>query len=333
MAWQTVSRKGGGKGWNQGVQDQLLQSMTAMQNSISQLAQSMNTRPPLGSKGQGKGKPPKGQGKGPAFSPGKRKNPNLKPTEERAEPTTEEVKCPKCPNTQLDYQSGLPLVRLQASPGDCPQSAGQANVKTGGVGSSSGASSGTSYASVVKGDTGPARDSQRRKGHSAKESRFSGETARHAGQRRLCLRGPRKPARTAPSCFERPSQPGGETRFGHGQNAQSRGQGPEMRRATPPGGSFLEICPCRKEEASSELKVHQNHASPVASHTSPQTPVSQGIPQWNQLAPQRKSPFRAFQGILGATLGVQNFKFSEFARNPILGMASHDLCNAKTRIL
>ena len=84
MAWQVVSRKGGGKGWNQGVQDQLLQSMTAMQNSISQLAHSMNTRPPLGSKGQGKGKPPKGQGKGVKSSPGEHKNPNLKPTEERA---------------------------------------------------------------------------------------------------------------------------------------------------------------------------------------------------------------------------------------------------------
>ena len=99
MEWQIVSRKGGGKGWNQGVQDQLLQLMTAMQNSISQLAQSMNPRLPPGSKGQGKGKPPNGQGKGAPSSPGERKNPNLKPVEDRAEKTTEEVKCPKCPNT------------------------------------------------------------------------------------------------------------------------------------------------------------------------------------------------------------------------------------------
>ena len=61
MAWQYVSRKGGGKGPNSGVQDQLLQSMTAMQNSISQLAQSICTKPPPGRKGQGKGRPPKGQ--------------------------------------------------------------------------------------------------------------------------------------------------------------------------------------------------------------------------------------------------------------------------------
>ena len=98
MAWQNVSRKGGGKGWNNGVQDQLLQSVTAMQNSTSHFAQSICTRPPPGSKGQGKGKPPKGQGKGVKSSPGERKSPNLKPEEERAEPTTE-VKCPKCPNT------------------------------------------------------------------------------------------------------------------------------------------------------------------------------------------------------------------------------------------
>ena len=99
MAWQTVARKGGGKDWNQGVQDQLLQAMTAMQNSISQLAHSLHSRLPPGSKGQGKGRPPKGQGKGIKASPGERKNPNLKPKEDRAEATTEEVKCPKCPNT------------------------------------------------------------------------------------------------------------------------------------------------------------------------------------------------------------------------------------------
>ena len=87
MEWQTVNRKGGGKGWNHGVQDQLMQSMTAMQNSISQLAQSICTRPPPGSKGQGKGKPSKGQGKGVKSSPGERKSPNLKPEEDRAEPT------------------------------------------------------------------------------------------------------------------------------------------------------------------------------------------------------------------------------------------------------
>ena len=160
MAWQYVSRKGGGKGRNGGVQDQLLQSMTAMQNSISQLAQSICTKPPPGSKGQGKGKPPKGQGKGVKSSPGERKSPNLEPEEERAEPTTEEVKCPKCPNTYnwttrvvcRSCRCKLPQGNVHKAPSP-PKSVGPANVKTGGGGSSSGASSGTSYASVVKGET------------------------------------------------------------------------------------------------------------------------------------------------------------------------------------
>ena len=99
MAWQTVSRKGGGKGRNQGMENRLLQSITAVQKSISQLAQSLQTQPPLSlrRKGQGKGRNPKGHGKGNPTSPGERKTPNLKPFSERATPTTEEFKCPNCP--------------------------------------------------------------------------------------------------------------------------------------------------------------------------------------------------------------------------------------------
>ena len=183
MAWQYVSRKGGGKGRNSGVQDQLLQSMTAMQNSISQLAQSICTKPPPGSKGQGKGKPPKGQGKGVKSSPGERKSPNLKPEEERAEPTTEEVKCPKCPNTlQLDNQSGLPLVRLQTSPGECPQSTplpeerwpGQCENWWGWI--VFWCFLGNLLCFRCQRRNRPGRDHQGRKGHPAKESRIHGET-------------------------------------------------------------------------------------------------------------------------------------------------------------
>ena len=63
MAWQTVSRKGGGKGWNQAMESQLLQSMTAMQNSISQLAQSMSSVSP-GEQGTRKGQTPQRAGQG-----------------------------------------------------------------------------------------------------------------------------------------------------------------------------------------------------------------------------------------------------------------------------
>ena len=177
MAWQYVSRKGGGKGRNSGVQDQLLQSMTAMQNSISQFAQSICTKPPPGSKGQGKGRPPKGQGKGVKASPRERKSPNLKPEEERAELTTEEVKCPKCPNTYnwttravcRSCGCKLPQGNVSKTP-PSQKSAGPASVKTGGGGSSSGASSGTSYASVVKGETGPAEASKEEKGTQQKKA-------------------------------------------------------------------------------------------------------------------------------------------------------------------
>ena len=101
-----------------------------------------------GSKGQGKGKPPKGQGKGVKSSSGERKSPNLKPKEERAEPTTEENKCPKCPNTYnwttrvVCRSCGCKFPQGNVPKAPSPQkSTDPANVKTGGGGSSSGASS------------------------------------------------------------------------------------------------------------------------------------------------------------------------------------------------
>ena len=77
---------------------------------------------------------------------------------------------------QLDYQSGMPLVRLQASPGEClqnqppPKSTGPASVKTGGGASSSGSSSGTSYASVVKGEIGQAENAKEEKNTQQKKA-------------------------------------------------------------------------------------------------------------------------------------------------------------------
>ena len=78
---------------------------------------------------------------------------------------------------QLYDQSGLPFVGCKLPQGIAsktsppPQkSAGPANVKTGGGGSSSGASSGTSYASVVKGETGPAETVKEEKGTQQKKA-------------------------------------------------------------------------------------------------------------------------------------------------------------------
>ena len=218
MAWQTVSRKGAARA---GKGSRTSQSMTAI------LAQSMNTRPPPGSEGQGKGKPPKGQARDRLLPPGKEKTPNLKPTEERAEPTTEEAKCPKCPNTcnwttrVVCRSCGCKLPRgMSPKAPPSQQSAGPASMKTGGGGSSSGASSQASYASVVKGETGPAETIKEEKG--SKRKQIPWRNCQALWQQTTPQRGSRKPTRTAPSCPERPSQPGGETRRSHGQNAQKR---------------------------------------------------------------------------------------------------------------
>ena len=170
------------EGWGQGLEPWGTGPAHAVNDSdaeldISQLAQSICTRPPPGSKGQGKGKSSKGQGKGVKSSPGARKSPNLKPEEERAEPTTEEVKCPKCPNTcnwttRVVCRScgcKLPQGNVPKAP-PSQKSAGPASGKTGGGGSSSGASSGTSYASVVKGETGPAENAREKKGTQQKKA-------------------------------------------------------------------------------------------------------------------------------------------------------------------
>ena len=78
---------------------------------------------------------------------------------------------------QLDNQSGLPFVRLQASPGECLESnppseehwPGQRE-NWWGVDHPSGASSGTSYASVVKGETGPAENAKEEKNTQQKKA-------------------------------------------------------------------------------------------------------------------------------------------------------------------
>ena len=90
MAWQEV-RKGRGKGGS-GLQA----SLTAMQNSMAQLAASIqHTYNPHGKGGppQGKGTP-KGGGKGNGNGKGgERKAENLRPFSERATRTTEEIQC------------------------------------------------------------------------------------------------------------------------------------------------------------------------------------------------------------------------------------------------
>ena len=269
MEWQTVNRKGGGKGWNHGVQDQLMQSMTAMQNSISQLAQSICTRPPPGSKGQGKGKPSKGQGKGVKTSPGERKAPNLKPTEERAEPTTEEVKCPKCPNTYnwttrvVCRSCGCKLPQGNASKtSPPPKSTGPASVKTGGGASSSGSSSGTSYASVVKGEIGQAenakeeKNTQQKKAESIekllatmdKDDPLREDLESQLEQLRAALKDPRNPGARLDSAMAKLRKAKAKVEKCHEQLRQAE--------------VSLKAAVAEEEEANSELKAAQENAVP-----------------------------------------------------------------------
>ena len=265
MAWQTVSWKGGGKGWNQGVQDQLLQLMTAMQNSISQLAHSMNSRPPPGSKGQEKGRPPKGQGKGMKPSPGERKNPNLKPKEDRAEATTEKTRSVRTPTIgQPKWFAARAAASFPRgmSPKPPPKSVGPASVKIGGGGSSSGASLGTSYASVVKRETGPAESvkeemgTQQKKAESlekllatlAKDDPLREDLESQLEQLRAALKDPRNPGARLDSAMAEMRKAEAKVQKREEQLHQAE--------------ASLKSAHAEKEEASSELKAAQENAVP-----------------------------------------------------------------------
>ena len=269
MEWQIVNRKGGGKGWNHGVQDQLMQSMTAMQNSISQLAQSICTRPPPGSKGQGKGKPSKGHGKGARSSPGERKAPNLKPEEERAEPTTEEVKCPKCPSTYnwttrvVCRSCGCKLPQGNASrTSPPPKSTGPASVKTGGGGSSSGSSSGTSHASVVKNETGPAE--------TAKEEKNTQQKKADSIEKLLATMDKDDPLREdlesqleqLQAALKDPRNPGARLDSAMAKMRKAKAKVEKCQEQLRQAEASLKAAHAEEEEANSELKAARENAVP-----------------------------------------------------------------------
>ena len=117
MAWQTVSRKGGGKGWNQGVEDPLLQSndsnaefqfTTCPVHAVQAFPGEQRTGKRQIIQRAGQFVLPRG--------------------EEKSQPQTRlrkggeshrGGKMPAMPqHLQLDHQSGLPLLWMQASPGE-----------------------------------------------------------------------------------------------------------------------------------------------------------------------------------------------------------------------
>ena len=158
MAWQEV-RKGRGKGGS-GLQA----SLTAMQNSMAQLAASIqHTYNPQGKGGppQGKGAP-KGGGKGNGNGKGgERKAENLRPFSERATRTTEEIQCTGCPTYNWTTRSacrscGRKLPQGPSTVKTAPPSQGPVPSSQAAPSSCSVASSGLSYASVAKGSPGQA---------------------------------------------------------------------------------------------------------------------------------------------------------------------------------
>ena len=170
---------------------------------------------------------------------------------------------------QLDNQSRLPLVRLQASPGEClqsqpppPKSTGPASVKTGGGGSSSGASSGTSYASVVKGETGPAenakeeKNTQQKKAESIekllatmdKDDPLREDLENQLEQLRAALKDPRNPGARLDSAMAKMRKAKAKV-----EKCQE-----QLHQAEAP----LKAAHAEEEEANSELKAAQENAVP-----------------------------------------------------------------------
>ena len=245
------------EGWGQGLEPWGTGPAHAINDSNAKLDFSigpvhMHQASP-GEQGARKGQTLQGTGQGRQDFPRgtKESQPETRGGKSRTNDRRSEV--PEVPeHIQLDNQSGLPFVRLQASPGECLQNhprtekhwPGQRENWWGWI--IVWCFLGNLLCLCCKRRNRPGRSRQGRKECPTKESGVNREMAGCHGQRRPSPRGPRKSVRTAPSCTERPSQPGGETRFSHGKNAQSQSQSAEVRGTTPPGGRILVRCPCRR---------------------------------------------------------------------------------------
>ena len=144
-----------------------------------------------GEQGTGKGQTSQGAGQGRQVFPRgtQESQPKARGGESRA--NNRGSKMPEVSeHLHLDEQSGLPLVWLKTSPGECPQSAlpseerwpGQCENWWGWI--VLWCILGNLLCFSCQRRNRPGRDNQRRKGHPAKESRVSGETASHVGKRR-----------------------------------------------------------------------------------------------------------------------------------------------------
>ena len=142
------------------------------------------------------------------------------------------------------------------------KSAGPASVKTGGGGSPSGASSGTSYASVVKGETGPAETAKEEKGIQQKKAEsiekwlaamdkddpLREDLESQLEQLRAALKDPRNPGARLDSAMAKMRK----------AKAKVQKCEEQLRQAD----ASLYAAHAEEEEASSELKAAQENAVP-----------------------------------------------------------------------
>ena len=123
-----------------------------------------------GEQGTGKRQTSQGAGQGCDFFPREKKEPQPEAHRGKSRTNHRKSEMPEVSeHIQFDHQSGLPLVRLQASPEDCPQSTPLSEERWPGQ-CENWCFPVTSYASVVKGESGPAETIKEEKGTQQKKA-------------------------------------------------------------------------------------------------------------------------------------------------------------------
>ena len=149
------------------------------------------------------------------------------------------------------------------SPRHPPQkSAGPASVKTGGGGSSSGASSGTSYASVVKGETGPAETAKEEKGTQQKKAESIEKWLAAMDKDDPLREDLESQLEQLRAAFKDPRNPGARLDSAMAKMRKAKAKVQKCEEQLRQGEASLYAAHAEEEEASSELKAAQENAVP-----------------------------------------------------------------------
>ena len=258
------------EGWGQGLEPWGTGPAHAVNDSDAELDLSacpihLHQASP-GEQGTGKGQILQGSGQGSQIFPrGKKESqPQTRRGKSRADDRS-----PKCPNTYnwttrvvcRSRGCKLPQGNVPKAP-PSQKSAGPASGKTGGGGSLSVASSGTSYASVVKGETGPAETAKEEKGTQQKKTEsiekwlaamdkddpLREDLESQLEQLRAALKDPRNPGARLDSAMAKMRK----------AKAKVQKCEEQLRQAE----ASLHAAHAEEEEASSELKAAQENAVP-----------------------------------------------------------------------